>query len=115
MPNHIHAIVVLINRDGTGPNDGGGRGPHESPRRSPKSISSFMAGFKSSVNSKIDDYIDRHHLDIPKFNRRNPFFQKNYHDRVVRDRDEYGRIKNYIRHNVVNWNGGKPFAKNHEC
>ena len=42
-------------------------------------------------------------LNIPKFNRYNPFFQKNYHDRVVRNRDEYWRIKKYIIQNPANW------------
>ncbi len=63
-----------------------------------------MAGFKSAVNSKIDDDIDTKQLDIPKFNRNNHFFQPNYHDHVIRDVNEYNRIKNYIRNNPKNWN-----------
>ena len=73
------------------------------PVRLPKSISSFVAGFKSSVNSKIDDFIDKHHLKIPKYNRHNHFFQPNYHDHVIRDKLEYQRIKYYIRYNPKNW------------
>ena len=71
--------------------------------RKPKSISSFIAGFKSVVNTKIDDYIDEHELDIPKYNRHNHFFQPNYHDHIIRNGDEYLRIKNYIRNNPRNW------------
>lgn len=69
------------------------------PIRLPKSISSFLAGFKSAVNSKIDDFIDIHHLDTPKYNRNNHFFQPNYHDHIIRNDAEYQRIKNYIIQN----------------
>jgi len=75
------------------------------PVRQPKSISSFMAGFKAAVNSKIDDFIDDNNLDIPKYNRNNRFFQRNYHDRVIRNPTEYRRIKYYIRNNPKNWKG----------
>lgn len=74
-----------------------------SPIRLPKSISSFMAGFKSAVNTKIDDYIDEHHLDIPKYNRNNHFFQPNYNDHIIRNKQEYTRIANYIINNPENW------------
>lgn len=75
------------------------------PYRLPKSISSFLAGFKSAVNSKIDDYIDKHQLNIPKYNRNNHFFQPNYHDHIIRNETEYERIKNYIINNPANWKG----------
>jgi REP element-mobilizing transposase RayT len=74
------------------------------PTRLPRSISSFIAGFKSSVNSKIDDYIDEKQLKIPKYNRKNHFFQVNYYDHIVRNHIEYQRIKNYIIKNPSNWN-----------
>jgi REP element-mobilizing transposase RayT len=75
--------------------------------RKPKSISSFVAGFKSAVNSKIDDYIDENHLNIPKYNRNNHFFQPNYHDHIIRNNIEYRRIKEYIINNPFNWNEDK--------
>ena len=72
-------------------------------KRLPKSISSFIGGFKSGVNSKIDDFIDEKHLKIPKYNKNNQFFQLNYHDHVIRNREEYLKIKNYIIQNPKNW------------
>ena len=71
------------------------------PIRLPKSISSFIAGFKPAVNSQIDNYIDEHHLKIPKYNRNNHFFQPNYH--VIRNHFEYQRIANYIFQNPTKW------------
>jgi REP element-mobilizing transposase RayT len=132
MPNHLHAIIVLEKRDdnGTDGMDGmnGTHGWHvethgraslqghshrqsqksqpseKSPfTRKPKSISSFIAGFKSAVISKIDDYIDEHRLDIPKYNRQNHFFQSNYYDRIIRNEQEYQRIKKYIINNPAKW------------
>lgn len=81
------------------------------PIRLPKSISSFIAGFKSSVNSKIDDYIDKHQLSLPKYNRNNHFFQANYHDHIIRNNIEYQNIKAYIFTNPMNWQTDKLFIQ----
>jgi putative transposase len=75
--------------------------------RPPKSISSFMAGYKSATTSKIDDFIDRHHLAMPKFNRNNRLWQTNYHDHIIRNDIEYWRIKTYIKNNPKNWDSDK--------
>ena len=75
--------------------------------RKPQSISSFVAGFKSAINSKIDDFIDLHHLNIPKYNRNNHFFQPNYYDHIIRNDSEYQRIKEYIINNPSKWNEDK--------
>ncbi|MGB1231874.1 MAG: transposase [Winogradskyella sp.] len=112
MPNHIHAIVELVNNDDGGNVGNGGNvetngrsslPPKQPPIRQPKSISSFIAGFKSSVNSKIDDYIDVHNLNIPKYNRKNHFFQPNYHDHIIRNDKSYYNISNYIVNNPIQW------------
>ena len=122
MPNHIHAIVEIVNpkhkkhrlKNQFQIVDYHGRmvvvvivvaTTMTMPVRQPKSISSFMAGFKAAVNSKIDDFIDDNNLDIPKYNCNNRFFQRNYHDRVIRNPTEYRRIKYYIRNNPQNWKG----------
>ena len=113
MPNHLHAIVILKKNktDDNGENESIGLNVETHGRASlhrlPKSISSFLAGYKSAVNTKIDDYIDEHNMDIPKYNRNNHFFQPNYHDRVIRDKNEYWRIKNYIKQNPNNWDNDK--------
>jgi len=77
------------------------------PIRLPKSISSFMAGFKSAVNTKIDDYIDENQLNIPKYNKKNHFFQPNYHDHIIRNDREFGIIERYIVNNPMNWGKDK--------
>ena len=139
MPNHLHAIIALEKRDdNVTPVETHGRASlreigrasqreigRASQRatgrtyqpfiRKPKSISSFIAGFKSAVNSKIDDYIDEHRLVIPKYNQQNHFFQPNYYDRVVRNEQEYQRIKKYIIDNPTKWmdDNFNPLKNNH--
>ena len=119
MPNHLHAIVGIksskhlfqsndllksvdlqsIEMNGSSPKYG-------VAIRKPKSISSFVAGFKSAVINKIDDLIDEQNLSIKKFNRRNPLWQSNYHDSIIRDRGSYERIMQYIQQNPEKWNEG---------
>ena len=102
MPNHIHAILIInqpeINQEIVEEEKNYGVA-----KRMPKSISSFMAGYKSTVLNAIDDYIDENKIDYPKFNRQNPLWQSNYHDRVIRNEKEFYQIKNYIQNNPNNW------------
>ena len=125
MPNHLHAIVVLeknqtkINNmdclHGTPVETHGRASQHRASQhraslqfvRKPKSISSFIAGFKSSVNTKIDNYIDEYHLGNPKYNRKNHFFQSNYHDHIIRNEKEYDLISQYIIDNPSKWKTDK--------
>ncbi len=107
MPNHLHAIIIMNKI----------KCLDESQRlksqfiRKPKSISSFIGGYKSVINSKVDDYIDENQLDIPKYNKKNHFFQPNYHDHVIRNDDEYIRVKNYMINNHLNWDNDKIYDK----
>ncbi len=111
MPNHLHAIVEIVNDITYGIDNielpSLPQIKRNAPVRLPKSISSFMEGFKSAVNTKIDDYIDEHQLSVPKYNRNNHFFQPNYHDHIIRNEREYQNIKNYIINNPINWNKDK--------
>jgi REP element-mobilizing transposase RayT len=122
MPDHMHAIIILKNQDGNGighGNDGNGIGNVQTHGRAsltspasnskshlhrlPKSISSFIAGYKSATTTEIDNFIDLHHLPIPKYNRNNRLWHINYHDHIIRDDGEYKRIKQYIIDNPKNW------------
>jgi len=109
MPNHLHAIVILEKPDSGDRNDSTDLPQSPQPQffRKPQSISTFVGGFKSAVNAKIDEYIDTRDLNIPKYNRNNHFFQSNYHDHIIRNENEYHRIKNYIINNPLNWNDDK--------
>ena len=117
MPNHLHVLVEMVSVDlpivplypveTQGP--ASLRDIMEQPKnygiaiRQPKSISTFVAGFKSGTTNKIDDYIDENHLEWPKYNRQNKLWQPNYHDHIVRDKQSYWRIRNYIKYNPQKW------------
>ena len=76
-------------------------------KRKPKSISSFVAGFKSAVINKIDYFIDANKIKMEKFNKNNPFWQRNYYDHIIRNKTEFYKFKNYITNNPKNWNNEK--------
>jgi len=89
--------------------------------RKPKSLSSFIAGYKSAVTTKInnliDEYVKMHGENVEthsasqhifeKYNRKNRLWQPNYHDHIIRNDDEYWRIKKYIKNNPKNWTDDK--------
>ena len=90
MPNHIHGIVVIgvDCRDGVDCKDamhGVSTGPQQ------KNLASIVRGFKSAVTMQARK------LNIP-FD-----WQARYHDRVIRDDEEFRRIAAYIEQNPDNW------------
>jgi REP element-mobilizing transposase RayT len=93
MPNHIHAILRIDI-------DTLQLQPHGIAYRSPKSVSSFIAGFKSAATTHINQF-----RNTPK----QAVWQTRFHDRIIRDNDEYNRIENYIINNRANWQGDKFF------
>lgn len=112
MPNHFHGIVIIdqeinrqivdndnyVNTNGVGAN---GRSPLQEIRSStqkismkPKSLSSLIAGFKSATTKKIN--IIR---DTPK----NPVWQRNYYDHIIRNDESLERIREYVQNNPLSW------------
>lgn len=59
------------------------------------------------VLNKIDNYIDVRQLSMQKFNRRNPLWQANYYDHIIRDGQSYEHIAAYIRKNPEKWDERK--------
>ena len=133
MPNHIHIIVWVNPECGAGDDDRrqctgdrrqctGDRRQCTGDRRSPlrqngcrgrrcrpdarrrctasgrklqkRSLGSFMAGFKSAVTSST-----RFVFGNPEIN----IWQRNYYERIIRNRRELHTLRKYIEHNPVNW------------
>ncbi len=102
MPNHAHGIVWIVEDDSrftvdAGRSVGAGRdvvGSDGRPtlRMKPKSLSSFVAGFKSSVTKRIRDELNETGI-----------WQRNYHDRIIRNDKELNAIRDYIESNPGNW------------
>jgi len=95
MPNHIHAIVRIV--DGP-PIETHGRASLSGvpAYRPPKSVSSFVAGFKSAATKRINQ-----HREIPGA----PVWQTRFHDHIIRNQREYERIAA----NPVRWQDDRYF------
>jgi REP element-mobilizing transposase RayT len=86
MPNHLHGIVWIVGAAGRPLQNERPHGP------APKSLGSFVAGYKSSVTKRMRDEL--HETGI---------WQRNYHDRIIRNERELDAIRKYIEANPRNW------------
>ncbi|MCU0436143.1 MAG: transposase [Bacteroidia bacterium] len=99
MPDHFHALLTFLPL------------PHELPQPrwhpyyelrpqleargpKPKSLGAVVAGFKAAVTSRINQ---TRQTTYP------PVWQKNYHDRAVKDALAHQHITRYIRENPANF------------
>lgn len=91
MPNHIHAIIMVY-RDGTETEHGTAQGPFPT-------LSDYIRRFKT-ITMKL-------YIDGVKDGRYPPFektiWQKSYHDRILRDENEYLSAWRYIEENPLRW------------
>lgn len=88
MPNHVHGVVFIEDPSAL-PND---RAQHAAPLPS-GSLGAFVRAFKSAVSrrSKIE-------LGFQQ-----PIWQRNFHERIIRNADEYDKIAAYVISNPANW------------
>jgi REP element-mobilizing transposase RayT len=120
MPNHTHGVIIITDppddgdgdapdrsssvSDGDGHNIRGGSSamnPHHggNPDRTfggaiAGSLSTIMRQFKSMVTKRINRLRDTPGADV---------WQRNFYERVVRNRAELNRIRRYIRRNPAEW------------
>ncbi len=88
MPNHVHAVLFLLN-------DGVGQAPAGRPKGPPRgSLGAVVGSFKSAVTRRINWL---------RAGPGAPVWQRNYNDRIVRDEEELFRIRTYIRENPLRW------------
>ncbi len=82
MPDHFHAVVGLR---------GGVRGVPSIPTgrfvRPPRSLGALIAQFKATTTRLIRQAEGGH---------RGPVWQRNYYERIIRDRDHLERVRRYI-------------------
>jgi len=96
MPNHIHVIFVLKGDNDFGLPDGRDTVNRVStPRKfgplQPKSLSAIVNAFKCGVTRRCHN------------NKLNFHWQHNYYEHVIRDEDDFVRIKEYIANNPTKW------------
>ena len=120
MPNHIHGIIVITDRDASSvghgrgsefaaPTDPGKPTPPEMgndpPQRRqpiaimvPNSLGHIMQTFKAAVS--------RQAVKDGLVARGTPIWQRGYFEHIIRNGASHDRIANYIRNNPANWNAG---------
>jgi putative transposase len=90
MPDHMHAIVTM-------PAAGRVEASCGLLHRAPGSLGSLVAGYKASCTSEVRRVLERPQLRL---------WQRNYHERVVRNGPALDRIRRYIAANPARWRTG---------
>lgn len=93
MPDHLHAILFIDEiqpGEGTTPDRAVGAHGRAHLQRKPHSLGAIVAGYKSTVTKKVNEL-----QGTP----RQKLWQRNYHDRVIRNQVELDRIREYIHYN----------------
>ncbi len=93
MPNHLHMIISILDHKNTGIVVEGIRPLVKN------SISSFCNHLKGTITTWC------------KNNNKEFQWQTRFHDRIIRNKEEYLRISNYIGNNVKNWDKDKEYNK----
>jgi REP element-mobilizing transposase RayT len=101
MPNHVHGIVMIVDRD----NLSGVGATHASPLRPkihpvqptgprPGSLGAIIGSFKSAAARRVNAMHDTKIM---------PLWQRNYYEHVIRNEDDLLRIRKYIVTNPATW------------
>lgn len=107
MPNHIHGIIeITVGANNYLPRDNDEnitqmrrkmiteiRAKDVSPLRgTSRTVGSIIRGFKIGVTKWARQNTEIHHV-----------WQRNYHEHIIRNGEDYQRIAQYIHDNPVNW------------
>lgn len=82
MPNHVHAIIVLIHPSGM-------------DTQKPPTLGRIVGNFKAGVTRLA---VAQGLLDAG-----DPLWQERYHDHIIRDERRYHIIRQYIQENPARW------------
>ena len=113
MPNHMHAIVIINNSVGAYCNTPLRNTPlrntplRNTPLRikfqSPSNnLGAMVRGYKSATTKQINKL-----GNTPK----NPGWQRNYHEHIIRNEESFEKIHDYIIYNPQNWKNDKFFVQ----
>ena len=97
MPNHLHGIIIIKDREGNKPEKTGGITIKHNPRLNPFLLSKIIHWYKGRTAFEIN--IFRPDLEF--------VWQNRFYDRVIRDQQELERIRQYIVDNPIVWGLGK--------
>ncbi len=90
MPNHLHGIIVIINRSGEAC-----LAPTPIPVKSKKdTLGSIVGSFKSSVTKQAKKFP----LLVKGI-----LWQRGYYEHIIRNDEELKRVREYIATNPIRW------------
>jgi REP element-mobilizing transposase RayT len=104
MPNHFHGIIVLAGAAPRGcpipvESDGQAGAPAPTIPAKPLSLPDVVHRFKSLTTARYRDGVKQYAWpDFPGH-----FWQRNYHEHIIRDDAEMARIRHYIANNPIQW------------
>jgi putative transposase len=93
MPNHFHGIFSLKGQERATQRVAPTK-DQPSQGLKPASVGSIIGQFKSQVTKRI--------IRV-KGPTKEPFWQRNYYEHVIRDEDDLNRIREYIQNNPIRW------------
>ncbi len=122
MPNHMHGIIIIDKPGGNdidyGLNVGTGHALSLRQRQQPEKSEpgkQTHSRFRNQGKNTISAMSGSYKSAVTKWCNKNdlPFgWQSRFHDHIIRDSDEFIRIKNYIIHNPANWEQDKFYKNN---
>jgi REP-associated tyrosine transposase len=98
MPNHIHGIIRIVRDEAAARRGAAGSAP---------TLAEIVRAFKS---------ISAHAVNLLLSMVGTPLWQRNYFERVIRNDDELGKIREYISTNPLRWASDRenPSALTHD-
>lgn len=105
MPNHVHMVIEIINRDDTVETHSYASLQQPDPKQTPeqekpnifgpqrRNLAAIIRGFKGAVTARVTT-----EYGLGFF-----AWQPRYYDHIIRDEFELNRIRKYIRDNPANW------------
>ena len=88
MPNHVHGIIVIQNEEVARLTNSGGSCSKE------KTLGRLVGSFKTMSTKTVN---------ILRGTPGAQLWQRNYYERIVRDEEELGRIREYMHNNPAKW------------
>jgi len=92
MPNHIHIILIIVGAPLAAPDVNTPKSTNDITEKAgaasgAPTIGNIVRELKSGISKKC----------------RFPIWQRNYHDHIIRDQEDYKKIYNYIENNPLQW------------
>lgn len=104
MPNHVHMLIELYPAVGTRRAVSGQI--EEFGKPTVQSIPTIVRAYKSAVTKRIHE-LNGHGTPCPY----EKVWQPRYYDHIVRNKNDYCQIAEYIMHNPAKWNNDRLFAE----